>query len=236
MPSIRRPLFGRSVITQALALAFVLLFFAAVPGAAQSSSSKPSSKLRFEISFPETLSAVPLDGHILLGISRSEHPEPRFQLKEEEASSAQFFGLDVDAWKPGVASVIDGSTLAYPIPSLDQLPTGDYYVQAVLNVYETFHRADGHVVKLPPDMGEGQQWNQKPGNLLNRPLRVHLDAQHGGVVRIVLSEKIPAIVPPQDTKYLKHIRIQSRLLSAFWGRPTYLGACLLYTSPSPRDA
>ena len=45
-------------------------------------------------------------------------------------------------------------------------------MQALLHRYETFHRADGHVVKLPMDRGEGQQWNRAPGNLLSTPREV----------------------------------------------------------------
>lgn len=191
------------------------------------SPSNSIPKLRIEISYSESLSGKPLDGHILLGISTDKSSEPRFQLREEAATSAQFFGLDVDSWKPGTPAVIDSTTLGYPLVSLDQLPPGDYYVQAVLNVYETFHRADGHTVKLPPDMGEGQLWYRKPGNLLNKPALIHLDPQSNDVIRIPLSEKIPPTEPAKDTKYIKHIRIQSRLLSAFWGRPTYLGATIL---------
>ena len=191
-------------------------------------SSKPAGKLRFEISFPESQSAgKSLDGHILLGISTDKSIAPRYQLREEEASSGQFFGLDVDGLKPGTPAVIDSTTLGYPIVSLDQLPPGDYYVQAVLNIYETFHRSDGHTVKLPPDMGEGQQWFDKPGNLLNKPQLMHLNPQTDNVVRLSLTEKIPPIEPAKDTKYLKHIRIQSKLLTAFWGRPIYLGATVL---------
>ncbi|MGB7844167.1 MAG: hypothetical protein WBL63_01005 [Candidatus Acidiferrum sp.] len=186
-----------------------------------------SGKLRFEISFPESQSARPLDGHILLGISADKSTEPRFQLREEEALSAQFFGLDLDSWNPGAPAIIDSTALGYPLVNLEQLPAGDYYVQAVLNIYETFHRADGHVIKLPLDMGEGQQWNRKPGNLFNKPQLVHLDPQINNVVHISLTEKIPPIQPPKDTKYLKHIRIQSKLLSAFWGQPVYLGATVL---------
>ena len=194
---------------------------------AQTPSSKSATGLRFEISFPDSQGAKPLDGHILLGISTDKASEPRFQLREEEASSAQFFGLDVDGLKPGTPAVIDSTTLGYPLISLEQLPPGDYYVQAVLNVYETFHRSDGYTVKLPPDMGEGQEWFNKPGNLLNKPQLIHLDPQANKVVRITLDEKIPPIEPAKDTKYLKHVRIQSKLLTAFWGRPVYLGATVL---------
>ncbi|HTZ48746.1 MAG TPA: hypothetical protein VMH20_14215 [Verrucomicrobiae bacterium] len=194
---------------------------------AQSTSQSPTN-FRIEITFPDSASnGKPLDGHIFLGISTDKSSEPRFQLREEEAQSAQFFGLDVDSWKPGTPAVIDSTTLGYPLVSLQQLPPGDYYVQAVLNIYETFHRSDGHTIKLPPDMGEGQQWFEKPGNLLSKPQLVHLDPQSNNVIRLGLTENIPPVEPVKDTKYIKHIRIQSQLLTAFWGRPVYLGATVL---------
>jgi hypothetical protein len=199
---------------------FVFLSFA--------SAALPQSRLRIEVTFPATATnGKPLDGHVLLGISTDKSSEPRFQLHEETAESAQFFGLDVDNWQPGAPAIIDAATLGYPLASLAQLPPGDYYVQAVLNVYETFHLANGHTVKLAPDMGEGQKWNLKPGNLLNHPLLVHLDPQSATPIRVSLNEKIPPIPSPSDTKYIKHMRIQSKLLSAFWGRPMYLGATII---------
>jgi hypothetical protein len=211
----------RSCSILLLVLAASLLF-------ASCASAQSSARLRFEISFPGTMGdGKPLDGRILLGISTDKSSEPRFQLREEEAQSAQFFGLDVDAWKPGAAAIIDSTTLGYPLVSLEQLAPGDYYVQAVLNRYETFHRSDGHTVKLPPDMGEGQQWFAKPGNILSKPQLIHVDPQSSNVIRIQLTEKIAPLETAKDTKYLKHIRVQSKLLTAFWGRPVYLGAIVL---------
>lgn len=185
------------------------------------------TKTRFEVSFPEVQSGTPLDGRVLLAISTVNDPEPRFLIDEAEAKSQQLFGVDVDGMKPGAAAVIDASSLGYPVRSLSQLPAGDYYVQAVLNIYETFHRADGKTVKLPPDRGEGQQWNRKPGNLYSKPQKIHLDPASGSVIRISLTEKMPEIAAPKDTKYVKHLRIQSKLLSDFWGRPMYLGAIVV---------
>ena len=193
---------------------------------ASSALAQSKSKLRFEISFPAAQSAAPLDGRMLVAISKEEKPEPRFLIDEQEARSQQLFGIDVDALKPGAAAVVDASALGYPVRSLDQLPAGDYYVQAVLNIYETFHRADGRTVKLPPDRGEGQQWNRKPGNLFSKPQKMHVDPS-SGVIRISLTEKMPPVDPPKDTQYVKHLRIQSKLLSDFWGTPMYLGAIVV---------
>ena len=55
------------------------------------------------------------------------------------------------------------------------MPPGRYQVQALLHRYETFRRGDGHVVKLPMDRGEGQQWSKAPGNLYSTPREIAID-------------------------------------------------------------
>lgn len=186
-----------------------------------------NSSLKFEVRFPSALSSQSLSGRVLLAISTTDRPEPRFQIEEAEANSQQLFGVQVEGLKAEEPAIVDGSTLGYPVRSLGQLRAGDYYVQAVFNIYESFHRSDGHTVQLPPDRGEGQQWNRKPGNLYNRPQKVRIDPAAGGVIRVELTEKIPPIEPPRDTKYVKHFQIQSKLVSDFWGQPMYLGAIVV---------
>jgi hypothetical protein len=46
-------------------------------------------------------------------------------------------------------------------------------------------------------------------------------------VSVELDKAIPEIPPPADTKFVKHIRIQSERLTKFWGRPMHLGAVVL---------
>ena len=77
--------------------------------------------------------------------------------------------------KPG-KSVILGTgprVYGYPLTSLAQLPSGHYWVQALLNVYTTFHRSDGSVVSLHLPCGDGNDLFISPGNLVSQPaLRV----------------------------------------------------------------
>lgn len=183
--------------------------------------------LRFEINFPRELTSQAQDGRIILILANNDEVEPRFQYRIYSPGTQPGFGVDVEGLEPGEAAVVDGSTFGFPVRSLDDLPPGDYHVQALLNRYETFHRSDGHTVKLPPDQGEGQHWNTKPGNFYSLPRMIHLDPGEGGTVRLVLSEEIPTIPEPEDTPWVKHLRIQSDLLTEFWGRPMYLGAYVL---------
>jgi hypothetical protein len=181
---------------------------------------------RFSIAFPRELSPAPLDGRLLLLLSTDPSAEPRMQINDTP-NTQMVFGIDVDGMQPGQPAIIDDNAFGYPVRSLASLKPGEYYVQALLHIYETFRRADGHTVKLPMDRGEGQQWNLAPGNLYSKPIKLEIAESTAEPIAIVLDQKIPPIPEPKDTKYIRHIRIQSELLTKFWGRPMYLGAHIL---------
>ena len=184
-------------------------------------------KLRFSVTYGADKSSRPLDGRLLLLISKDAADEPRFQIFDSALRSQQIFGLDVESWKPGAAAVFEGDVLGFPAKALAELPPGRYRVQALLHLYETFRRADGHVVKLPMDRGEGQQWNRAPGNLYSTPKEVDIDPGKAATIDLILDQVIPPIPEPATTKYVKHERILSERLTKFWGRPMYLGAHVL---------
>jgi hypothetical protein len=181
---------------------------------------------RFAVRVAPGLAAGPLDGRLLLLVSRDESQEPRFQI-EDGPKSQQAFGIDVDGWAPGAAATFEPGVLGYPLESLGDLPAGTYTVQALLHKYETFHRSDGHTVKLPMDRGEGQQWNRAPGNLYSTPRKVTVDPAASAPIEITLDKTIAPIPEAPTTKYVRHERIQSERLTKFWGRPMYLGAHIL---------
>ena len=113
---------------------------------------------------------------------------------------------------PGQEATVDERAFGYPVRSLAELKAGEYYVQAVLHRYETFHRSDGHTVKLPMDRGEGQHWNLAPGNLYSKPMKIELGRRTAAPIAIVLDQEIPPIPAPKDTKYIRHVSIHSELL------------------------
>ena len=151
-------------------------------------------------------------------LSKDASAEPRFQINDTAGTQA-IFGVDVEGWVPGRDVTVDAGALGYPVNGLADLPAGTYALQALFHRYETFTRSDGHVVKLPMDRGEGQQWNRAPGNLYSTPASIQFGWTPDGTYSATLDQVIPAIAPPQDTRYIKHERIQSDLLSRFWGRP-----------------
>jgi hypothetical protein len=168
----------------------------------------------------------PLNGRLLLLLSVDPSKEPRFQI-EEGTKSQQVFGIDAKEWQGGATQVFDSKVLGYPRLSLADVPAGTYRVQALLHRYETFRRKDGHVVQLPMDRGEGQVWNKAPGNLYSSVREIKVDPADRAPIALVLDKSIEPIKPPADTQWVKHERIQSKLLTEFWGRPMHLGAHVL---------
>lgn len=184
------------------------------------------SHLRFAISFPATSSNEALDGRMLLLVSKNNTREPRFQITED-LNTQQVFGVNVEGLRPAQEVAVDATAFGYPVKSISDLKPGEYWVQALLHRYETFKRSDGHTVKLPMDRGEGQQWNRAPGNFYSTPQKINITANDQRTIKIALDKVIPPIEPPKDTRYIKHVKMQSKLLSKFWGRPMYLGANVL---------
>src|SRR5207247_7106016 len=74
---------------------------------------------------------------------------------------------------------------------------------------------------------EGQDVNKAAGNLGRGVRKVRLGPARADTIRLELTRVLPSIELPPDTKWVRHIKIQSKLLTAWWGRPIYLGATVL---------
>jgi len=185
-----------------------------------------TTPLEFEVAIDESVGGEPRDGRIILVLAADEEREPRFQVSSA-LDAAQIFGIDVEQFSTGDIATIDGEVFGFPHESLATIPVGEYWVQAVLHEYETFNLSTGHTVKLPMDRGEGQHWNRAPGNLYSTPQKLRIDPSRRDRIAITLDQVIPPIEQPEDTKYIKHVKIQSGLLTEFWGRPMHLGAHVL---------
>ena len=181
---------------------------------------------RAAITLPAARAQAPLHGRLLFYVSTDTTGTPRTQVSDN-AATAQVFGVDVTDWRPGTAQVVDAGAFGYPLESLRELKPGRYRIQALLNRYERFTRADGRTVLLPPDKGEGQQMNAKPGNLFSPPITVTIAP--GSRLQLALTEEIAPLPDPatQETKYVKFVRIRSDRLSRFWGTDMFLGAWVL---------
>ena len=174
--------------------------------------------------FTTAASTEPLDGRVIVILTRNDDEEPRFQVRPG-VNAPQIFGVTVSELAPGAVATIDGDTFGYPHDSLNDVPPGEYYVQAVLHRYDDVELGSGKTVRLPLDRGEGQQWERSPGNLYSEPRRLRIGP--GSDARIVMEHVIEPIELPADTDFVKHVKIRSERLSEFWGRDMYLAAHVL---------
>ncbi len=176
---------------------------------------------RFEVRFSPAASAGPVTGRVVLILSKTEQPEPRltFSLR-----GPLLIGLDIDQLPPGRPVVLDDRLPAYPL-KLSEVPPGDYFVQAVINVYHEVHRADGKTIWVHMNDGSIEVFVDAAGNLCSEAVPVRFG--EGGTVKIEVNRVIPAKPEPRDTEWIKHLKIQSRKLTAFWGRPVYIHATVL---------
>ncbi len=187
------------------------------------------AETRFDISFPASAHSGPVTGRVFVMISQTTDREPRLEIGRV---GVPFFGRDIEKLAPGQTATIDATDLGTPLESLAEIPAGDYYVQAFVNVYSEFHRADGHTVWMHDDQWEGQRWNRSPGNLYSEPQKMTLDATRAIGITLACDQVIPPIALRRRIREsVKRFRMQSALLTKFWGRPIYFGATVLL----PRD-
>ena len=189
--------------------------------AADSTDERHPSRFQLSVSLPARLEGAPVTGRLFVFVAPDALTEPRFN------SKASLFGLDARNVSGGQRILVDAATPGYPEKSLGDLAPGEYVVQTVFNRLTEFHRADGHVIWAHMDQWEGQHFERSPGNLFSEPQKVRVGGAAPDEIFIRLERVIPPIEVPTDTSWVKRIKIQSRLLSKFWGRPMYLGATVL---------
>ena len=182
------------------------------------------ARVRFEIQIAPSARTEATTGRAFVMLARTNQVEPRLQIGR---IGTPMFGRDFERVAPGGIAVVDGTDLGHPVWDLADIPAGDYWVQAMVNVYSEFRRADGKVVWMHDDQWEGQQWNRSPGNLYSVPRQVRIDPARPAVVRLVADQKVAPIAVPANTAWVERFRFQSPSLTKFWGRPVWLGATVL---------
>ena len=156
----------------------------------------------------------PDQGRLLVVLAPEGTAEPRLEIGEPGLGAPPILGRDVDHLEPGAVAILDDRSALFPLDRLDRLRPGMYAVQAVLR-----RNRDLNVINAPGD--------------LYGPVRtVRLDPREPvGPLTLTLDRALPAESVPSDTDLVKHVKIRSRLLSDFHGRPIDLRAGVIL----PRD-
>ncbi|HEY7237500.1 MAG TPA: hypothetical protein VH539_25320 [Gemmatimonadaceae bacterium] len=200
---------------------FLVVRLDAATPAAHPPAPRPAAPTRFEVSFTAAAHATPVTGRLIVILSKNAQAEPRMLVSPQGPA---IFGVDLDQLRPAQTTVVDNGAVGYPT-ALADLPAGDYYAQAVIDVYTQVHRADGHTIWVHLNDGHIETFQIAEGNLYSDVQRVHVGG--GGTVKLSLTHVMPAPPRAEDTEWVKHVSIQSEKLTKFWGRPIYIHATVL---------
>lgn len=205
--------------------ASTLLAFIVAANAVASMAEPPAATgPRIEVSFPGAARNEPVTGMVYVALSRDNTRTP---IEQTGPVGSPLFAHAVEQLAPGAAVTFDARTAGHPVASLADVPAGEYWLQPFVNVYTRFPRADGKTVWLHMDQWEGQNWKRSPGNLYGDPVRVRFDPASSSTIRLVADKVIAPIVVPHDTEWVKRFRIQSDILTKWWGHPIFIGATVL---------
>jgi hypothetical protein len=154
--------------------------------------------VRFEVRLgADNVPDPPASGRVLVAVGPA-NGRPSFT--NTDPPNLPLLGADADKLTAATVVTIDAKCPTFPLVSLDDLPSGEYSVQAIF--------AFNKDINLP----------NAPGNRYCDPVKVNLDPKAGTVVKLTL-DKAFAERTPTDTKTHKYHAIPSKLLSDFHGRP-----------------
>src|SRR5258708_2096846 len=187
-------------------------------------AAQPQAGPRVEISFAPGAGNEPVTGMVYLAISKDNQSAP---IQQTDPEGVPLFSKYVEQLKPGATVTIGAADRGHPVAGLRDIPAGEYWVQPFVNVYTRFPRADGHIVWMHMDRWEGQNWKRAPGNLYGDPVKMRIDPAAAAPIRLVADKAIPPVNAPADTDMVKRIKIQSQVLTKWWGQPMFIGATIL---------
>ncbi|MFO0937805.1 MAG: alpha/beta hydrolase-fold protein [Gemmataceae bacterium] len=160
--------------------------------------SADAAGLSFKVKLdPSLVGTPPQSGRLVVALS-SGRGSPRYS--DTGPPGGPVLGIDVEQWTAEKEVTLDGSCLFFPLASVNQLPAGEYSIQATF-----FTNRD---LTVP----------NAPGNCYSRTIRAKLDPAAGTSVNLTLTEKYKD-EKPADTKTVKYVHLPSKLLSDFHGRP-----------------
>jgi S-formylglutathione hydrolase FrmB len=174
-----------------------------------------TTTLKFEATIAKGLIDKPQNGRLFIFLNRKGEDEPRWAFDDDVSLDAPpILAKDVVNFKAGeTTAIIDNSSISYPIKNLNELPAGEYFVQALFDTNNDLRSLNAS------------------GNLYSAVQKVNLDAKNGGTIKLELNQIVPPEKLPNETEFVKYIKIQSALLTKFHGRPIYLRAGIIL----PRD-
>ncbi|MDB5312450.1 MAG: hypothetical protein JWO38_6652 [Gemmataceae bacterium] len=159
---------------------------------------KPPGGLRFVVKIdPKQVGAKPASGRVLVGVAKAKEV-PDFT--NYRPPVLPILGADAEMFTADKTITLDAASDVFPLTPLNDLPAGEYAVQAVF--------ATNPDINLPT----------APGNRYCEPVSVKLDPAAGTSLTLTL-DKVFEDQEPKETPTHKYLHVPSKLLSDFHGRP-----------------
>ncbi len=173
--------------------------------------------MRTRLGIDNAGSGWPADARLIVVLAKGEGGEPRYAIEPGGMNSPVVIGRDVRGLDAGSIAVLDERCTRFPFDRLSQIPAGDYAVQALLH-----RNRDLNLLNAP-------------GDLYSRTAHVRIRSEESTAIDLELTESVPEESFPVETELVKFVRLRSRLLSAFHGRPIDLRAGIILPRDHGRD-
>jgi enterochelin esterase-like enzyme len=224
------------MMRQKMFAVLALISFAVMTGAAHARNEPQILHSFFHVQLAKAASANANSGRLLLfameakaaeaiAMERSKGQSNKIETVDADpfnATLTSVAALEVNHWVPGQKIAIDADSLAFPA-GYSQLPEGDYFIQAVLDVDHSYNYTGRHA-----------------GDLVSEVIKVHFPISIAPELTLVnvLPANDPWALPAAASKESQEINSATRQhaqtidfvspsLSKFWGRPIHMRGWVL---------
>ncbi len=181
-------------------LVFTLLIFTALPAFAQNSA------LHFHITLAKEIASTSTSGRLL--VLMTDSPQPRDTLTTGFVPGSMWIAaMEIEQLAPGGTVDFNPDLKAFPQP-FSQAKPGTYQFMALLDPNHTY-----------------AYHGQDEGDLSSAVIKVEtVNPASNAPIDLTLSRVTPARFTPKDTDAVKLVECESKLLTAFQGRPITMRA------------
>jgi hypothetical protein len=150
--------------------------------------------------------AITKAGRLLVSFSRKAQPEPRSYSAWPMPDIEPLFAMDLPSISKPQTVVFDASSQGFPFASIQALPEGEWFVQAI---YDTDF-LDARI--------------NSPHNHYSDVTALTIEDKQPIQLQLRLNQQITAETLPLEQPLLKFVKMKSPKLSAFWDADMYLRA------------
>lgn len=172
-----------------------------------------ANPLTFQVTYDKSVTSTPFSGRVYVSLTRSRMAKP--DGVPNWFKPEPFYAVDVKDWRPDQPITFDDRAVSFPEP-LSKLK-GVYWAQAVM------------------DSGRGISYARSEGNGFGPGVQVDLGNPPADPIQVRI-DQVYHEPPFRETERVKLVDIESKLLTAFHGRPIHLRAAVALPQSYGKEA